>query len=93
MAKDFVIYKVHIHKTKQAELYELLESMPKSIRGLYIREALEHYRLTKGLPTDKPEGRDISLARGLRRGLRREGVNMAPAGRGGKLRYRRFAGS
>ncbi len=61
MAKDFVIYKVHIHKTKQAELYELLESMPKSIRGLYIREALEHYRLTKGMPAEKPEGRDISL--------------------------------
>ncbi len=62
MAKDFVIYKVHIHKTKQTELYDLLESMPKSIRGLYIREALEHYRLTRGLPTGKPEGRDISLA-------------------------------
>jgi hypothetical protein len=61
MAKDFVIYKVHIHKTKQAELYELLESMPKSIRGLYIREALEHYRRTKGVPAEKQEGRDISL--------------------------------
>ena len=36
--------------------------MPKSIRGLYIREAIEHYSRTKGLPTDKPEGRDISLA-------------------------------
>jgi hypothetical protein len=53
VAKDFVIYRVHIHKVKQAEIYELLESMPKSIRGLYIREALEHYRLTKGLPADK----------------------------------------
>jgi len=62
VANDFVIYKVHIHKTKQRELYELLESMPKSIRGLYIREALEHYRLAKGLPTSKPEGRDICLA-------------------------------
>ena len=61
MAKNFVIYKVHIHKTKQEELYELLESMPKSIRGLYIREALEHYRLTKGLSTDKPECQGISL--------------------------------
>ena len=61
MAKDFVIYKVHIHKEKQKELYELLENMPKSIRGLYIREALDHYRLTKGLPTEKPEGRGISL--------------------------------
>ena len=61
MAKDFVIYKVHIHRVKQKELYELLESMPKSIRGLYIREALDHYRLTKGLPIDKPEGQEISL--------------------------------
>ena len=61
MAKDFVIYKVHIHKEKQKELYELLENMPKSIRGLYIREALHHYRLTKGLPTERPEGRGISL--------------------------------
>ena len=61
MAKDFVIYRVHIHKVKQAELYELLESMPKSIRGLYIREALEHYRLTKGLPADKPDEQAPSL--------------------------------
>ena len=35
--------------------------MPKSIRGLYIREALEHYRLTKGLSIEKPQGRDVSL--------------------------------
>ena len=61
MAKDFVVYKVHIHKTRQAGLYELLESMPRSIRGLYIREALEHYRLTKGLSAEKPEGADIFL--------------------------------
>ena len=61
MAKDFVIYKVHIHKTKQAELYELLEGIPKSIRGLYIREALEHYRQTKGVPIEKPEGPGVSL--------------------------------
>jgi hypothetical protein len=61
VAKEFVIYKVHIHKVKQKELYELLESVPKSIRGLYIREALEHYRLTKGMPAEKPEGRGISL--------------------------------
>jgi hypothetical protein len=61
VAKDFVVYKVHIHKTRQAGLYELLESMPRSIRGLYIREALEHYRLTRGLPAEKPEGEEISL--------------------------------
>ena len=61
MAKDFVVYKVHIHKEKQKELYELLENMPKSIRGLYIREALEHYRLAKGVSAQKPESRDISL--------------------------------
>ena len=61
MAKDFVVYRVHIHKAKQEELYELLEGMPKSIRGLYIREALEHYRLTKGLSIEKPQGRDVSL--------------------------------
>jgi hypothetical protein len=61
MAKDFVVYRVHVHKLKQRELYELLESMPKSIRGLYIREALEHYRVAKGVPAEKPESRDISL--------------------------------
>jgi hypothetical protein len=61
VAEDFVVYRVHIHKAKQKELYELLEGMPKSIRGLYIREALEHYRLTKGLSVEKPQGRDVSL--------------------------------
>jgi hypothetical protein len=61
VAKDFVVYRVHIHKAKQKELYELLESMPKSIRGLYIREALEHYRQTKGVPIEKPEGLGVSL--------------------------------
>jgi hypothetical protein len=60
MAEDFVVYRVHIHKAKQKELYELLEGMPKSIRGLYIREALEHYRLAKGLSVEKPQGR-VSL--------------------------------
>ena len=49
MAKDFVIYRVHIHKVNQEELYKLLDSMPKSTRGLYIREALEHYA-GRGLP-------------------------------------------
>ena len=61
MAKDFVVYRVHIHKAKQKELYELLESMPKSIRGLYIREALEHYRQTKGVSIEKSEGPGVPL--------------------------------
>ena len=60
VAEDFVVYRVHIHKLKQKDLYELLEGMPKSIRGLYIREALEHYRLAKGLSVEKPQGR-VSL--------------------------------
>ena len=61
MAKDFVVYKVHIHKTRQAGLYELLESMPRSIRGLYIREALEHYRRTKDSAAEKPDKQALSL--------------------------------
>jgi hypothetical protein len=61
MAKDFVVYRVHVHKLKQKDLYELLEGMPKSIRGLYIREALECYRQTKGVPVEKPEGSGVSL--------------------------------
>lgn len=61
MEKDFVVYRVHINKVKQGELYELMESMPKSIRGLYIKEAIEYYRRTKGLPVEKQEGRDVSL--------------------------------
>ncbi len=61
MAKDFAIYRVHIHKAKQAELYELLESMPKSIRGVYIREALEHYRRAKELAAEKPDKQALSL--------------------------------
>jgi hypothetical protein len=59
--KDFVIYKVHIHKVKQQELYELLESMPKSIRGLYIREALERFRQTRGVTSEGPKTKQISL--------------------------------
>ncbi|OPY70771.1 MAG: hypothetical protein A4E57_00388 [Syntrophorhabdaceae bacterium PtaU1.Bin034] len=61
MAKDFVVYRVHIHKTKNEDLYTLLESMPKSTRGLFIREALEHYsRARSGVPdTQKTLG--ISL--------------------------------
>lgn len=61
MAKDFIIYRVHIHKVKQEELYKLLESMPKSIRGLFIREALEHYCSARGVTGEMPKTRDISL--------------------------------
>ncbi len=61
MAKDFVVYRVHVHKLKQKDLYELLEGMPRSIRGLYIREALEHYRQTKGAPAEKQEEPGVSL--------------------------------
>lgn len=61
MAKDFIVYRVHVHKMKQKELYELLESMPRSIRGLYIREALEHYRLLKGPPAEKGDGQAVSF--------------------------------
>jgi hypothetical protein len=61
MAKDFVVYRVHIHKEKQEELYKLLESIPKSIRGLYIREALEHYCRTRGVGGETPKPRNISL--------------------------------
>ncbi len=55
MAKDFVIYKVHIHKVNHEELYRLLENMPKSTRGIYIRQALEHYARTNGLLAEKPK--------------------------------------
>jgi hypothetical protein len=61
VAKDFTVYRVHVHKVKQKELYELLESMPKSIRGLYIREALEHYRRTKDSAAEKPDKQALSL--------------------------------
>ena len=63
MAKNFVIYKVHIHKTIHEELYTLLEGMPKSTRGSFIRQALEHYARTKGLLGDKSktQAADISF--------------------------------
>jgi hypothetical protein len=61
VAKDFAIYKVYIHKVKQRELYELLESMPKSIRGLHIREALEHFRLIRGETGHQSNTHVISL--------------------------------
>ncbi|OPY65136.1 MAG: hypothetical protein A4E63_03114 [Syntrophorhabdus sp. PtaU1.Bin050] len=59
--KDFVIYRVHIHKTKQEELYKLLESMPKSTRGLYIREALEYYHRTHASSPDAGKTPGISF--------------------------------
>ena len=55
MAKDFVIYKVHIHRVIHEELYTLLAGMPKSMRGSYIREAIEHYARTNGLLAEKPK--------------------------------------
>ena len=61
MAIDFVVYRVHIHKQKQEELYKLLESMPKSTRGIYIREALEHYRRTRTLTPDIPKTSEVSF--------------------------------
>ena len=61
MAKDFVVYRVHIHKTKQEQLYQLLESMPKSTRGLYIREALEYFRQTRGATGETSRAQDISF--------------------------------
>ncbi len=61
MAIDFVVYRVHIHKQKQEELYKLLESMPKSNRGLYIREALEHYRRTRTPTADTRKTPELSL--------------------------------
>ena len=70
VAKDFVVYRVHIHKVKQAELYELLESMPKSIRGLYIREALEHYRREIGLTRRKAERAENGCIPGGARSIR-----------------------
>ncbi|MGD0236847.1 MAG: hypothetical protein ABSC55_20195 [Syntrophorhabdales bacterium] len=55
MAKNFVIYKVHIHKVIHEELYTLLEGMPKSTRGSYIRQALDHYARTSGLLAERPK--------------------------------------
>ena len=55
MVKDFVTYKVHIHKMNHEDLYRLLENMPKSTRGIYIREAIEHYARTNGLLGEKPK--------------------------------------
>lgn len=62
MAKDFVVYRVHIHKVKQEELYKLLENMPKSTRGLYIREALEHYGRTSGMIGEKPKAQAMGIS-------------------------------
>jgi hypothetical protein len=54
MIKEFVTYKVHIDKVKHEDLYRLLESMPKAIRGIYIREAVAQYARTNGLLGEKP---------------------------------------
>ncbi len=62
MAKDFVIYKVHIHKMIHEELYTLLAGMPKSTRGSYIREAIEHYARTNGLLAEKPKTRATGIS-------------------------------
>ncbi len=62
MAKDFVIYKVHIHKLNNEELYRLLDGMPKSRRGSYIRQALEHYAKANGLLGEK---RNVVGAEGI----------------------------
>jgi hypothetical protein len=55
VAKDFVTYKVHIHKAKHEELYRLLEDMPKSTRGIFIREAIEHHSRINGMLNEKPK--------------------------------------
>ena len=62
MAKDFVIYRVHIHKINEEELYKLLESMPKSTRGLYIREALVYYARITGLLSEKPKTQPVDIS-------------------------------
>ncbi len=61
MASKYGVYRVHIHKVKQEDLYRLLESMPRSARGLYIRDALEEYSRTSRLLGPKPKTQDISL--------------------------------
>jgi len=63
VAKNFVIYKVHIHKTIHEELYTLLAGMPKSTRGSFIRQALEQYARTNGLlgGKSKTQATDISF--------------------------------
>ena len=62
MVKDFVTYKVHIHKTNHEDLYRLLENMPKSTRGIYIREAIEHYARTNGLLDVKPKAQAMGIS-------------------------------
>jgi hypothetical protein len=62
VAKDFVIYKVHVHRVNQEELYRFLENMPKSTRGLFIREAIEHYRREAGLLAGKPEAQSMGIS-------------------------------
>ena len=61
MASKYGVYRVHIHKVNQEKLFRLLESMPKSARGLYIREAIEQYSKTTGLPCPEQKTQDIPL--------------------------------
>jgi hypothetical protein len=53
---------VHIHKTNHEDLYRLLENMPKSTRGIYIREAIEHYARTNGLLGEKPKTQAMGIS-------------------------------
>ncbi len=62
MSKNFVIYKVHIHKTLHQELYTFLEGMPKSTRGSFIREAIEHYARRNGLLSGKPKAEAMGIS-------------------------------
>jgi len=62
MASKYGVYKVHIHKANQKELYKLLEGMPKSTRGLYIREAIEQYARTNGLLSEKPKTQAMNIS-------------------------------
>jgi predicted DNA-binding protein len=62
VVKDFVTYKVHIHKTNHEDLYRLLENMPKSTRGIYIREAIEHYARMNGLLAEKPKTQAMGIS-------------------------------
>ena len=64
MAKDFVVYKVHVHMVNQEELYRFLENMTKSTRGLFIREAIEHYGRETGLLSGKPAAQGIGVSLG-----------------------------
>jgi hypothetical protein len=59
MIKEFVTYKVYIHKVNHEDLYRLLENMPKAIRGIYIREAIAHYARTNARLGETPHAPGI----------------------------------